>query len=84
MIRITIPGAREGASERGPDLIQDFLWYTEGLADAQVAELAGVSTATIQRWRRSGSHRLRQDIRQRLHRYVVRQQQASGPATQAA
>lgn len=70
LIRIKIPGAQSTPRDPGAQLIEDFLWVTEEMEDEQAAEIAGVSVATLARWRRSGSHRLRGDLRRRMERYV--------------
>jgi DNA-binding CsgD family transcriptional regulator len=84
LIRVKIPGVAAAPRDNGAELIEDFLWSTEGLTDAEIAEIAGVSTATVQRWRRSGSHRLRSDLRRRLLRYVRRVQRERAVERQAA
>ena len=67
-----------------PDLVQDFLYYTADLSVESAAEIAGVSTATLTRWRMMGARQLRSDVRRRLLRYVSQREKGKGPARQAA
>jgi hypothetical protein len=67
-----------------PDLVQDFLFYTADLSVESAAEIAGVSTATLTRWRMMGARQLRSDVRRRLLRYVTRREKRKGSARQAA
>lgn len=71
IIRVTIPGASARKRQGGTRLIRDFLWATAGLSDEESARIAGVSIATLNRWRRSGSQRLRGDIRERIAAYLA-------------
>jgi hypothetical protein len=52
-------------------LVQDFVYYTADLAVEVAAELAGVSTATLTRWRMMGARQLRADVRRRLLVFVT-------------
>jgi hypothetical protein len=52
------------------ELVQDFLYYSGDLDIAEAARIAGVSTATLGRWRMMGARQLRSDVRGRLERYL--------------
>lgn len=67
-----------------PDLVQDFLYYTGDLSVESAAEIAGVSTATLTRWRMMGARQLRSDVRRRLLRYVSQREKGKGSVRQAA
>lgn len=67
-----------------PELVQDFLFYTADLSVEGAAEIAGVSTATLTRWRMMGARQLRSDVRRRLLRYVTQREKRKGSVRQAA
>ena len=67
-----------------PELVQDFLHYTGDLSVESAAEIAGVSTATLTRWRMMGARQLRSDVRRRLVRYVSKREKGKGGVRQAA
>lgn len=67
-----------------PELVQDFLHYTGDLSVEGAAEIAGVSTATLTRWRMMGARQLRSDVRRRLLRYVSQREKGKGGARRAA
>lgn len=67
-----------------PELVQDFLFYTADLTVDGAAEIAGVSTATLTRWRMMGARQLRSDVRRRLLRYVTQREKRKGSVRQAA
>jgi hypothetical protein len=52
------------------ELVQDFLYYSADLEIEEAARIAGVSTATLGRWRMMGARQLRSDVRERLERYL--------------
>jgi hypothetical protein len=56
------------------DLVQDFVYYTADRSVAEAAEIAGVSTATLSRWRRMGARQLRADVRRRLVAFVAQRE----------
>lgn len=56
------------------DLVRDFVFYTADLDLQAAANLAGVSTATLTRWRMMGARQLRADVRRRLLKYVARRE----------
>lgn len=66
-ITVTGKSSAECASSR---LVQDFVFYTADLSVEEAAEQAGVSTATLTRWRMMGARQLRADVRRRLLRFV--------------
>lgn len=56
------------------DLVQDFLYYSGDLGVEEAARIAGVSTATLGRWRMMGARQLRSDVRDRLRLYLADQE----------
>jgi hypothetical protein len=64
-------------------LVQDFVFYTADLPLEAAAELAGVSTATLSRWRMMGARQLRADVRDRLLHFVT-EREAGAPVPVAA
>lgn len=52
------------------DLVQDFLYYSGDMKVEDAARIAGVSTATLGRWRMMGARQLRSDVRTRLEEYL--------------
>ena len=56
------------------DLVRDFVFYTADLELQEAATIAGVSTATLTRWRMMGARQLRADVRRRLLKYVARRE----------
>jgi hypothetical protein len=56
------------------DLVRDFVFYTADLGLQDAARIAGVSTATLTRWRMMGARQLRADVRRRLLKYVARRE----------
>ena len=66
-ITVASKSSAECASSR---LVQDFVFYTADLSVEAAAEQAGVSTATLTRWRMMGARQLRADVRRRLLRFV--------------
>lgn len=56
------------------ELVRDFVFYTADLQLADAAGIAGVSTATLTRWRMMGARQLRADVRRRLLKYVGRRE----------
>jgi hypothetical protein len=79
-----IPGLSVMPSDRGADLLSEFLWLTADLPEAEVAAIAGVSVPTICRWRRSGAQKVRETIRSRLTRYMESRQQPVAAPRRAA
>lgn len=75
---------KSGAEYSSPELVQDFLHYTGDLSVESAAEIAGVSTATLTRWRMMGARQLRSDVRRRLLRYVTQREKRKGGVRQAA
>lgn len=75
---------KNGEEYASPDLVQDFLYYTGDLTVEGAAEIAGVSTATLTRWRMMGARQLRSDVRQRLLDYVQKREKGNGSVLQAA
>lgn len=75
---------KSSAEYSSPDLVQDFLHYTGDLSVESAAEIAGVSTATLTRWRMMGARQLRSDVRRRLLRYVTQREKGKGGVRQAA
>lgn len=69
---------RSAAEYTSPELVQDFLYYTADLSVEAAAGLAGVSTATLTRWRMMGARQLRSDVRRQLLRYVAQREKGSG------
>jgi hypothetical protein len=70
----------ECASSR---LVQDFVYYTADLPVDAAAAVAGVSTATLTRWRMMGARQLRADVRGRLLEFVT-EREAKGLVSVAA
>lgn len=64
-------------------LVQDFVIYTADLALEEAAGLAGVSTATLTRWRMMGARQLRADVRRQLLHFVTAKE-AGGAVSAAA
>lgn len=56
------------------DLVRDFVFYTADFQLPEAARIAGVSTATLTRWRMMGARQLRADVRRRLLKYVGRRE----------
>ena len=56
------------------ELVRDFVFYTADLQLVDAAGIAGVSTATLTRWRMMGARQLRADVRRRLLKYVGRRE----------
>ena len=56
------------------DLVRDFVFDTADLGLQDAARIAGVSTATLTRWRMMGARQLRADVRRRLLKYVARRE----------
>lgn len=56
------------------ELVRDFVFYTADLQLPDAARIAGVSTATLTRWRMMGARQLRADVRRRLLKYVGRRE----------
>ncbi|HET8656304.1 MAG TPA: hypothetical protein VFL93_12360 [Longimicrobiaceae bacterium] len=79
-IATSTPTAAECASS---ELVRDFLYYTGDLSLESAAMIAGVSTATLTRWRMMGARQLRSDVRSRLVEYVA-QRDGDGSEKQAA
>lgn len=66
------------------DLVRDFVFYTADFELQEAARIAGVSTATLTRWRMMGARQLRADVRRRLLRYVARREKEARAAAAAA
>lgn len=62
---------RGGPSYPSTDLVRDFVYYTADLPVEAAASVAGVSTATLSRWRMMGARQLRADVRGRLLKFVA-------------
>jgi hypothetical protein len=73
-ISVSSKGTGEGTSA---ELVQDFLFYSGDLAVEEAARIAGVSTATLGRWRMMGARQLRADVRARLERYLGERERAA-------
>ena len=62
------------AGERDPrsssDLVREFVRATESMPPSSSADLAGVSEATYNRWRRQAPRILREPQRVRIERYL--------------
>ncbi|HEX6926955.1 MAG TPA: hypothetical protein VF167_16140 [Longimicrobiaceae bacterium] len=56
------------------ELVRDFVFYTADFDLQEAARIAGVSTATLTRWRMMGARQLRADVRRRLLKYVARRE----------
>lgn len=56
------------------NLVRDFVFYTADFELQEAARIAGVSTATLTRWRMMGARQLRADVRRRLLKYVARRE----------
>lgn len=56
------------------NLVRDFVFYTADFELHEAARIAGVSTATLTRWRMMGARQLRADVRRRLLKYVARRE----------
>jgi hypothetical protein len=69
---IVINSPRAGAANSSAVLVQDFLLYSGDLEPEEAARIAGVSTATLARWRMMGARQLRADVRSRLESYLRR------------
>lgn len=70
-----VPRARRSEADfPTTDLVRDFVFYTADLDLQAAANLAGVSTATLTRWRMMGARQLRADVRRRLLKYVGRRE----------
>lgn len=67
---ITIPKGGAAVRDEAVELLEDFLYATAHLPAEEAAKIAGVSAATLSRWRRSGSRRLRGSIRNKLRRFL--------------
>lgn len=64
--------ARKAVAEySSAELVQDFLFYSGDLEVQEAAAIAGVSTATLGRWRMMGARQLRADVRSRLVTYLL-------------
>jgi hypothetical protein len=74
---------KQAAEFSSADLVQDFLYYSGDLCVEEAARIAGVSTATLGRWRMMGARQLRSDVRRRLQRYLA-QREAARRKMQAA
>jgi hypothetical protein len=79
---ITVAAKRD-SEYASSELVQDFVFYTADLPLEAAAELAGVSTATLSRWRMMGARQLRAEVKDRLLRFVSARE-ASAPVPVAA
>lgn len=70
--------ASTGTAHTSAALVQDFLFYSGDLEIAEAARIAGVSTATLSRWRMMGARQLRSDVRARLEEYLAERDPARG------
>jgi hypothetical protein len=67
-----VVNSRAGTAHSSAQLVQDFLLYSGDLEAEEAARIAGVSTATLGRWRMMGARQLRSDVRTRLESYLRR------------
>ncbi|CAN5786523.1 hypothetical protein BH23GEM8_BH23GEM8_17010 [soil metagenome] len=67
---IVINSPRSGNGCSSAELVQDFLLYSGDLEAEEAARIAGVSTATLSRWRMMGARQLRAEVRSRLEIYL--------------
>lgn len=79
-MRITIPRGGAAIRDEAVELLEDFLYATAHLPAEDAAKIAGVSAATLSRWRRSGSRRLRGSIRSKLRRYLKERRKTASRA----
>lgn len=66
-----VVATRSEAECPSSQLVQDFVYYTADLPIEAAAAVAGVSTATLTRWRMMGARQLRADVRGRLLDFVT-------------
>jgi hypothetical protein len=66
--------SKPGGEYSSARLVQDFLFYSGDLPIEEAAGIAGVSTATLGRWRMMGARQLRSDVRTRLEGYLRRRE----------
>ena len=67
---------KHGADFSSADIVQDFLYYSGDMKVEEAARIAGVSTATLGRWRMMGARQLRSDVRHRLEKYLSTREKA--------
>jgi hypothetical protein len=77
-------GKRADSGYNSADLVQDFLFYSGDMKVEEAARIAGVSTATLGRWRMMGARQLRSDVRERLERYLRSREKAKKRAAMQA
>jgi hypothetical protein len=63
--------SKPDAEQSSARLVEDFLYYSGDLQIEAAARIAGVSTATLGRWRMMGARQLRSDVRARLEHYLA-------------
>jgi hypothetical protein len=63
--------------------VQDFVFYTADLSLEAAADVAGVSTATLSRWRMMGARQLRADVKSRLLHFVTAKEEKPGVSVAA-
>ncbi|CAN5708447.1 hypothetical protein BH23GEM6_BH23GEM6_11540 [soil metagenome] len=62
--------SKPDAEQSSARLVEDFLYYSSDLQIEVAARIAGVSTATLGRWRMMGARQLRSDVRARLEHFL--------------
>jgi hypothetical protein len=79
---ITVAAKRD-TDYASTELVQDFVFYTADLPLEAAADVAGVSTATLSRWRMMGARQLRADVKNRLLHFVAAKEEKPGVSVAA-